>query len=154
MPVLQGPFGGNGGEGFNDLIDLDPAVILRSGIMIKEVNIKAGDYVDSIQVTYGFNNNATRSLDRRGGLGGPLSRITLEDDEVFVKVEGKINGQLIGQMIFTSRRTNGDERKHGPYGRTGNSIFYRRTSCGFQWTIQWCTQQPRCLQLCITNSGK
>ena len=123
MPVLQGPFGGNGGEGFNDLIELDPAVVLRSGITIKEVNIKAGDYVDSIQVTYGFNNNATRSLDRRGGLGGPLTRITLEDDEVFVKVEGKINGQLIGQLIFTSRRTNGDERKHGPYGRTGTTPF-------------------------------
>ena len=123
MPVLQGPFGGNGGEEFNDLIQLNPAVTLRSGIVIQEINVRAGDYVDSIQVTYHFSNNTTRSLDRRGGTGGSFSKITLEEDEVLVKVEGKINGQLIGQLIFTSRRTNGDERKHGPYGNTGTTPF-------------------------------
>ena len=91
---------------------------------VYKVDIRHGDQIDAIQVTYRLKNGSTYTAPRRGGSGGILSSFTLASDEAIVRIEGKTNDSLVDQITFTTKNAAGVETRYGSYGRTGQTPFY------------------------------
>lgn len=72
-------------------------------IVPKEIYIRYGDKIDSIQVTYLTKpNGKARALEKRGGTGGKKScEFKLNPDENIVKVRGVTGDVLTGLQFYT-----------------------------------------------------
>lgn len=110
-------YGGGGGHSFDDVKNNVRIIGIHSMI------IRAGDQVDSIQVTYRLVDGSTWQAPRRGGGGGSENRIHFAADEHIYKIEGKTNNYIVDQLTFHIIDGNGTTRINGPYGRTGQQVF-------------------------------
>ena len=110
-------FGGSGGEPFDDYTE-------KSGIVgVKSVQIRHGNQVDMIDITYNLCGGGTFNGGQHGGTGGSLSSFSLEEGDYISKIEGKTNGVLADQLTFTVITCSGRTVTHGPYGKTGRQPF-------------------------------
>lgn len=111
MLVQSTSFGGTGGTFFDDYNDNIAGIIGMS--------IRAGDQIDSIQVTYRLKDGNIYEAPMHGGTGGSESSFTLSAGEKLVRMVGMTNGILIDQLTFYSNNNN----VYGPYGVTGQIPF-------------------------------
>lgn len=89
-------FGGTGGSYFDDHNDNIAGIV--------GMRIRAGNQVDSIQVTYRFKDGNTYTAPMRGGTGGTAYSFSLAEGEKLTTMEGITNGVLIDMLtlIFTA----------------------------------------------------
>ena len=97
-------FGGTGGGYFDDYNE--------NIVGIAGMRIRAGELVDSIQVTYQLKDGINFTAPIRGGTGGSEYSFTLSDDEVLTRMEVMTNGELVDRLTFYSNMNN----VYGPYG--------------------------------------
>ena len=115
----SGVSGGSGGSAWDDgILTHSPAIV-----GVKSVNIRHGNQVDSIQVTYLLADGTTYDAPKHGGSGGSLSSFTLADSEMIIRVEGKTNNVLVDQVTFVTQTADGRQNTHGPYGKTGQTPY-------------------------------
>ena len=105
--------GGTGGRYFNNYEDNNNI----TGIV--GMRIRAGNQIDSIQVTYRLNDGTTYTAPRHGGTGGTEFSFTLADGEKLTRMEGMTNGVVVDMLTFYSNLNN----VYGPYGVTGLTPF-------------------------------
>ena len=107
--------GGTGGSYFNDYDDNNNI----TGIV--GMRIRAGDQIDSIQVTYRLNDGTTFTAPRHGGTGGTEFSFTLADGEKLTRMEGMtyITGVAVNMLTFYNNLNN----VYGPYGTIGLRPF-------------------------------
>lgn len=112
-------FGGGGGSAWDDdIVNHSPTIV-----GIERIDIRHGNQVDSIQVTYRLSDGSTYTAPKHGGSGGSPSSITFASDEFIIRVEGKTNNTLVDQVTFVTRNASGAEKRYGPYGKTGRTAF-------------------------------
>ena len=118
-------------SGGNYWDDRDPGP--SPGIVgIHKIDIRYGDQVDAIQVTYRLADGSTYTSPMHGGFGGVSSSFTLASDESIVGVEGKTNNDLVDQLTFITLNSTMNEKRYGPYGITGLERFsFDRYIVGF-----------------------
>lgn len=91
---------------------------------VRSVRVCHGEHVNCIQATYLLADNSVHSSPTRGDDSAETeSSFTLESDEAIVRVEGKLSGLRVGQVSFTTKTEKGEEKTHGPYGKTGEVGF-------------------------------
>ena len=127
MVLLQNTlFGGTGGSYFDDHNENITGIV--------GMRIRAGSYVDSIQVTYRLKDGSTFAAPMHGGTGGSEYSFTLANGEKLTRMEGMTNGMLILFVLtFYSNLNN----VYGPYIWViwSNAIFCRcRGNRGNLWT--------------------
>ena len=108
-----GSYGGGGGNAFDEIPNNCDATI-------KKIYIRAGDAIDSIQITYRLSNGQHYSAIRHGGNGGQQYTIDIDVDggERIVGVLGR-SGNHVDQLGFFTNQG----RIFGPYGRCGGGPF-------------------------------
>ena len=90
-----------GGPGGNSFLDAEP----ERGARVIEVQVRSGDYVDSVQLVYMLRDGRTVMGPRHGGEGGALSVFHLDADEYLIGTSGRC-GQYIDSIRFeTNKRT-------------------------------------------------
>ena len=89
--------GGPGGAEFYDQDIPDEARIV-------EVRIEAGDFVDAVQMVYGFPDNRPAEAARHGGVGGHPVSFRLERGEYIVGLAGRCGKYVDSVRILTNRR--------------------------------------------------
>jgi hypothetical protein len=77
-----GPSGGIGGSAFND----EPR--LQAGTRVASIELRSGDLIDAIQVTYRRGNGTLDILDQHGGNGGKEQNFALGAGEHITRVSG------------------------------------------------------------------
>ena len=101
----SGPFGGVGGNTFDDEQD-------SSAGDITAIILHTGAVLDSIQVRYG-----NHWAPVHGGPGGPhRTKIELEPGDVIVEIKGKHTQSFYGNCIYGLEFKTSSNRKFGPYG--------------------------------------
>ena len=116
-PIKSDQFGGSGGRPFDDYTE-------KSGIVgVKSVQIRHGNQVDMIDITYNLSGGGTLNGGKHGGTGGSLSSFSLEEGDYISKIDGKTNDVLVDQITFTVTTSTGRKVVHGPYGKTGKKAF-------------------------------
>ena len=118
--ILQSStFGGGGGSAWDDnILTKSPAIV-----GIHKVDIRHGDQVDSLQVTYRLADGSTYTAPSHGGTGGSFSSFTLASNERIVRVEGKTDSTVVDRVTFVTKNDVGEEKKYGPFGKTGRTPF-------------------------------
>ena len=115
----SGVSGGGGGSAWDDgVLSHSPAIV-----GVKSINIRHGNQVDAIQVTYLLADGSTYTASKHGGSGGSGSSFTLAANEMIIRVEGKTNHVLVDQVTFITQTPDGNKHTHGPYGKTGKTRF-------------------------------
>jgi hypothetical protein len=103
--------GGSGGANFSDP---EPA----TGARVLEVQVRSGEYVDSVQMVYALRDNRTVAGPRRGGSGGTLSVFHLDADEYIIGISGRAGTYIDSISFQTNKRTsplfggNGGDREY------------------------------------------
>jgi Jacalin-like lectin domain len=91
-------FGGPGGNAFSD-----PE--LERGARVVEVQVRSGEYVDSVQLVFTLSDGRTVLGPQHGGEGGELSVFHLDADEYLIGISGR-SGSYIDSIRFqTNKRT-------------------------------------------------
>lgn len=94
------------------------------------MKIRSGGIIDSVQMIYRNDNGQKWTATAHGGSGGKLHTIHLEPYEYIVAVvgfygESKWCDNCINQLGFITENENGNQLKHGPYGKKrGNLLLY------------------------------
>jgi hypothetical protein len=119
-------YGGRGGRLFDDVVDYDLGVVPIVGV--QSISISYRDKVDSIQVTYVRSRQPLvgRNLFRaptHGILKSKPTRITLDQYEHVVKVEGQTDGKYITQLTITTDGWKNGNTVYGPFGKNGTQSF-------------------------------
>lgn len=104
--------GGAGGAAF---IDAD----VPMGARIVEVIVRAGDYLDSIQMIYSLPNGRPLEGARHGGNGGRAASFRLDPGEYIVGLSGRCGQYVDSLRIQTNRRTS------EIFGGRGGDVEYR-----------------------------
>lgn len=105
-----GPYGGGGGAYFEDQIPMGSNII--------EVQIRAGTFIDAIQIL--FRSGAqTMSFPRRGGPGGGFYSFVLQGGEFITGIRGR-HGIYVDSIIICTNM-----RESPPYGGMGGAIPYQ-----------------------------
>nr|BAE95375.1 lectin [Cycas revoluta]BAV72209.1 lectin [Cycas revoluta] len=109
--VVGGPWGGNGGDEWND----------GTYQGIRKIVIRSGDVVDSLQIEYALKNVAG-SVNvcalKHGGDGGKESTIVFDyPNETLTKIEGFYTN------VITSLTFETNLKRYGPYGKAGGKHF-------------------------------
>ena len=112
-------FGGGGGSAWDDNVTSHSPTIVG----IYKVDIRHGNQVDMLQVTYRLVDGSTYTAPAHGGTRGSLSSFTLASNERIVRVEGKTNNTLVDQVTFVTQNDVGAEKTYGPFGETGQTPF-------------------------------
>lgn len=110
------PFGGDGGAPWDDVRGASSAIV-----GIYQINIRHGNQVDAIQVTYRLADGSTYLAPAHGGSGGKPSSFTLAEDEKIVRVVCKTNNVLVDQVKFVTKNGVGEKHTYGPFGKTGET---------------------------------
>jgi hypothetical protein len=95
--------GGTGGEAFSD----DLTEITR----VKEVRIRSGAYIDSIQLVWELADGSTVEGEHHGGQGGTPSSFTLAAGEFINRIHVGAGAQVDSLTFYTNRG-----ETHGPFG--------------------------------------
>ena len=113
MSIKSNSFGGSGGSSFDDK-QLDPSRIRG----IDKIEIRAGNVIDAIKVTYRLDDGTTKEGPQHGGTGGSQHEINLESNEVIIGISGNVSGvlQVVDQLTFYTARGGQGYRVLGPYG--------------------------------------
>lgn len=112
-------YGGSGGRAWDDNIYSHSPTIVG----VRKIDIRHGNQVDGLQVTYLLADGSTYTAPRHGGSGGSPSSFTLAEDERIIRIEGKTNNALVDQLTFITQNAAGEENVYGPYGKTGRTPF-------------------------------
>ena len=110
-----GPFGGNGGGAFDDA-----SIVNMDQLEIREIVIRSGDYIDSIEFLY--HNRVTDELlpsPHHGGNGGGENRIILNPGEYIVEIRGR-TGKYVDALTLQTNQG----RVFGRFGGTGGGPDY------------------------------
>ncbi len=106
-----GPAGGKGGKSFTDYA-------IPAGARISEIRIKAGEFIDSLQIVYIDANGKTVVMDQIGGDGGDAATFKLGADEFITGISGQ-HGWYIDSLTFhTNKRVS---KSYG--GHYGHEAF-------------------------------
>ncbi|MEH6579968.1 MAG: jacalin-like lectin [Amphritea sp.] len=109
IKVYEGPFGGAGGVLFERLIP--------HGSRITEIQIRAGVYIEALQIFYEKKDGRLQDSSRIGGHGGQLYRFKLDKGEYIIGISGRY-GQFVDSIrIHTNRRVS---PRYGGIGGTHN----------------------------------
>ncbi|GJW83462.1 jacalin-related lectin 19-like protein [Tanacetum coccineum] len=127
--MLSGPWGGNGGNQWDDGI--------HSGI--REITLVYSSCIDSIRVTYDYNVKPLLA-EKHGGMGGTQSaQINLQfPEEVLISVSGHYcpvvygGGPVIRSLTFKS-----NQRTYGPFGVEEGTPFNFLTNGDYIVGNQW-----------------
>ncbi|KAF8416441.1 Jacalin-like lectin domain-containing protein [Tirmania nivea] len=95
----NGPIGGEGGDSFSDLCDLEMQDLNTA--MIKSIAVRSGKRIDRIQVTY-VNGPYCAA---HGGGGGSPAVFTLGRGEYINRVEGRATAEIDQLQFFTNLGT-------------------------------------------------
>ena len=109
---------GTGGDEWDDGTKTGPPIV-----GVRSVRVRHGEHVSCLQVTYILADDNLHTALARGDDAGSVSTFTLDSSEAIVRVEGKVSGSCVGQIVFTTRTAKGEEKTHGPYGKTGDAEF-------------------------------
>ncbi len=90
-----------GGSGGTDFVDAD----VPAGGRIVEVRIRAGEYVDSIQMIYSMPDGRPLEAPRHGGEGGRGVSFRLDQGEYIVGLSGRCGQYVDSVRIHTNKRT-------------------------------------------------
>ena len=90
--------GGSGGHSF-----LDPEV--EPGTRVVEVQVRSGEYVDSVQLVYMLRDGQTVMGPQHGGEGGALNVFHLDADEYLVGISGRTGSYIDSIQFLTNKRT-------------------------------------------------
>ncbi len=115
---------GPGGDPFDEEIDITVPPVVG----ISSLKLWHGDFVNGIQTEFLLLGGAKLWGEVNGGQNSTLSTtITLEDEEVFEKVELKTisptDGAYISMITFTARKKDGTNEVFGPFGRKGEQTY-------------------------------
>jgi hypothetical protein len=113
IPIRRGPFSGYGSAplpgqttvagGAGGAAFVDPDVPM--GARVVEVIVRAGDYLDSIQMIYSLPNGRPLEGARHGGNGGRAGSFRLDPGEYIVGLSGRCGEYVDSLRIHTNRRT-------------------------------------------------
>ncbi|KAK1434184.1 hypothetical protein QVD17_11103 [Tagetes erecta] len=120
--ILLGPWGGNGGDEWNDGV--------HTGV--REITLVYGWCIDSIQITYD-NNGRPFLAKKHGGVGGSKStQIKLQfPDEILVSVSGHYCPVVYGgSSVIRSLTFKTNKRTIGPFGIEEGTPFNFLTNGG------------------------
>ena len=117
VQVYQGPFGGAGGVHFERLIP--------QGSRITEIQIRAGVYIDALQIFYQKKDGRLQDSSRIGGHGGQLYRFKLDRGEYIIGISGRYGLFVDSIRIHTNRRVS---PRYGGIGGTHNYRFIARSN--------------------------
>lgn len=104
-----GPYGGPGGAQF------DSQIPHRSRII--EIRIRAGAYIDALQIIYQTRDGGIHHFPRNGGPGGQLYRFILHRGEFIMGISGRYGRFVDSIRIHTNRRVS---PRYGGIGGTHN----------------------------------
>jgi hypothetical protein len=90
--------GGRGGAVFNDP---EP----EAGARVLEVQIRAGDQIDSVQLVFALSDGSSTAGPRHGGSGGRSNVFRLDSDEYIVGLSGRCGDYIDSIRIHTNKRT-------------------------------------------------
>ena len=121
-------FGGEGGIPWDDGVELYIPQVMN----IKEIVIRFGESVDSIQVNYELLWGGVLEGDTHGGSGESLTIIDLEPGEKIVEVYTTFT-TIINQISVTLEKPDGSRVEYGPYGSAagGDSVYITGDIIGF-----------------------
>ena len=109
----EGPSGGTGGKSFvDDAIDYD-------GVYLKEIRVRSGKRIDSIQCIYEESDGHTYIGPTNGGSGGESNHFILDDDEFIQEVRGRYGSRLDSIQFIT------DRQQSPVYGGSGGGSQFR-----------------------------
>lgn len=107
----NGSSGGGGGIAFvDDVVDTD--------VRIKEIRIRAGSRIDSVQIVYEKANGGTVEKPQHGGNGGRLQVFLLDDDEFITGISGRAGDNVDSLVIQTNKQSS------PRYGGNGGRIEF------------------------------
>lgn len=93
----------------------------RCGVDIKQITIRHGSIIDAVQVIYKSETKNQILKPRRGGRGGRVSKIVLQNGERITGAIGMACRNYITQLIFFSEGEDGQRKVYGPYGAASQS---------------------------------
>jgi hypothetical protein len=104
-----------GGPGGNAFSDPEP----ERGARVVEVQVRSGDYVDSVQLVYWLGDGRTVVGPQHGGAGGELGVFHLDADEYLVGISGRTGTYIDSIRFQTNKRTSPS------FGGSGGSRDFR-----------------------------
>ena len=111
--------GGDGGIEFDDMEEFSSSNIIG----IHSINISSGFLVDSIEVVYVLSNKSLLRVPSRGKPSKNPVSIVLKPEEQIVKIEGKVDSEMVGQLTITTVGPNYEQKMYGPFGKKGTLSF-------------------------------
>lgn len=90
-----------GGSGGHEFLDQEP----EPGTRVVEVQVRSGEYVDSVQLVYMLRDGRTVVGPQHGGDGGALSVFHLDADEYLVGISGHTGSYIDSIQFQTNKRT-------------------------------------------------
>lgn len=111
-------YGGDGGTQFDDIEELGSNNIYG----IHSINISSGDLVDSIEIFYVLKNKSIQGI-RHGKPSKHPVNIVLDPQEEIIKIEGRTDGSLVGQLTITTIGPSYVTKMYGPFGKIGKRFF-------------------------------
>jgi len=113
---LYGPFGGGGGQVFED------PIAAHGRARIKRIDIRHGAVIDAIQTTYENQDGSIYRSIAHGGAGGHLDVIAFRPGERITGVFGR-SGAVVDSLAFLTEDELGIRRSYGPFGGSGGAPF-------------------------------
>jgi len=89
-----------GGRGGSDFSDPQP----QAGARVVEVQIRAGDHIDAVQMLFQFSDGRTAMSPRHGGSGGRTEVFRLDPDEYITGISGRSGDYIDSLRIHTNKR--------------------------------------------------
>jgi hypothetical protein len=104
--------GGRGGSAFSDRD-------VPAGARIAEVNVRAGERIDAVQVIYTLPDGRSQEGARHGGMGGNAYVFRLDSDEYITGLSGRYGEMIDSLRIHTNKRVS------QPFGGSGGNRDFR-----------------------------
>ena len=122
--LTAGPSGGTGGTSFNDTIPTPGQVV--------QVHVRSGYRIDGIQIVNTFPNGRRFDQRWRGGNGGTLHTIELDQDEYLIAMAGTIGTKGKSSLRVFSLTFQTNKRTSPEYGCRGSTPFVYQAPPGFE----------------------
>ena len=119
-----GGWGGQNGDAFDDLLQLNP--MFTTVVGIRSINISSGNQIDTFQVTHQLSDGSLHvgAAHGKNSKPWPPQMISLASGEYVVKISGSTNGDFVDQLtIVTKGPPNNKHTVYGHFGRAGNLSF-------------------------------
>lgn len=103
--------GGRGGSAFSDRE-------IPEGARITEIQVRSGDYIDSVQIVYVLRDGRSFKGPMHGGSGGRSNVFRLDSDEYLIGISGRYGNYVDSLTFHTNKRSSATFG-----GRGGNRDF-------------------------------